>query len=173
MVRRRWRWRRPSSSADVGKGTNGVSTNGVTAFLLLFDRWAFGVLPLIYLHLPKSAKAYLFPPICQQHMIFAATPIVLTPFVRNQGRIVYYYMREKQKQKQNRAMTLNPKTLKPKRWIARLAAEPRTASCRAACSTPTRARASRAPGPTSTANSDKDNNNNNNNNDSYYSYSSV
>ena len=48
------------------KGTTGVSTNGVTANLMFFDRGTFWVLPLMYFYLPKSARAYLFPqPICQ------------------------------------------------------------------------------------------------------------
>ena len=60
-------------------GTNGVSTNGVTAFFSCFDRGTFWVLPLAYFYLPKSARAYLFPqsvriiqkfspPICQNPM---------------------------------------------------------------------------------------------------------
>ena len=43
--------------------TNGISTNGVTAFLvcLFVDRGTLWVLLLTYLYLPKSARAYLFP----------------------------------------------------------------------------------------------------------------
>ena len=51
--------------ASIRKGTNGVGTNGVTANCLFFDRWTYWVLPLIYFCLPKSARAFLFPPICQ------------------------------------------------------------------------------------------------------------
>ena len=43
------------------KGTNGLSTNGVTAIFMFFDRGTFWVLPLTYFCLPKSARAYLFP----------------------------------------------------------------------------------------------------------------
>ena len=43
------------------KGTDGVGTNGVSANLICFDRGTFWVLPLTYLCLPKSARAYLFP----------------------------------------------------------------------------------------------------------------
>ena len=43
------------------KGTNGVSTNGVTANFMLFDRGTFWVLPLTCLYIPKSARAYLVP----------------------------------------------------------------------------------------------------------------
>ena len=43
------------------KGTNGVSTNGVTAKFMCFDRGTFCVLPLTYFYIPKSARAYLFP----------------------------------------------------------------------------------------------------------------
>ena len=66
------------------KGTNGVSTNGVTAnCMFLFDRGTFWVLPLTYFYLPKSARAYLFPRSAKMHD-FSATPLVLTPFVRSQ-----------------------------------------------------------------------------------------
>ena len=44
---------------DGRKGTNGVCTNGVIANVSLFDRGTLGV-PLTYLYLPKSARAYLF-----------------------------------------------------------------------------------------------------------------
>ena len=65
------------------KGTNGVSTNGVTAIFKFFDRGTFWVLPLTYLYLPKSARAYLFPQSVKIDT-FAAAPVVLTPFVRSQ-----------------------------------------------------------------------------------------
>ena len=66
------------------RGTDGVSTNGVTANLMFFDRGTFWVLPLIYCYLPTSASAYLFPRICQISLIyFAAAPLVLTLFIRN------------------------------------------------------------------------------------------
>ena len=42
------------------KGTNGVSTNAVTAHFTFVDRGAFWVLPLTYVYLPQSARAYLF-----------------------------------------------------------------------------------------------------------------
>ena len=37
----------------IGKGANGVSTNGVTANSMLFDRGTFWVFPLTYFYLPK------------------------------------------------------------------------------------------------------------------------
>ena len=44
------------------KGTNGVSTNGVTAFSFrFFDGETFWALPLTYFYLPKSARACLLP----------------------------------------------------------------------------------------------------------------
>ena len=64
------------------KGTNGVSTNGVTANLMFLDRGSFWGLPLTYFYLPKSARAYLFSN-RSKFMTFAAAPLVLTPFVRN------------------------------------------------------------------------------------------
>ena len=76
-IRNRWRGRGRSPSASarraprIGrKGTNGVSTNGVTAFLTTyFDRGTFWVLPLTYFYLPKSARVYLFSPICQNSLL--------------------------------------------------------------------------------------------------------
>ena len=66
------------------KGTNGVSTNGVTANLRLCDRGTFRVLPLAYFYLPKSARASLCPQSVRMHY-FCSGPIkVLTPFVRSQ-----------------------------------------------------------------------------------------
>ena len=47
------------------KGTDGVSTNWGTANLMFFDRGTCWVLPLTYLYIPKSARAYLFPPSVQ------------------------------------------------------------------------------------------------------------
>ena len=43
------------------KGTSGVSTNGVTANFMWFDRGTFWVLLLTYFYIPKSARACLFP----------------------------------------------------------------------------------------------------------------
>ena len=60
------------------KGTNGVSTNGVTANLMFFDRGTFWVLPLTYFHLPKSARAYLFPQSVKIHY-FCSRPISVDP----------------------------------------------------------------------------------------------
>ena len=58
--------------------------NGVTANLFVFDRGTFGVLPLTFFDLPKSARAYLSLQ-SDKILTFAAAPWVLTPFVRNQG----------------------------------------------------------------------------------------
>ena len=43
------------------KGAHGVSPNGVTANFMFFDSGTFWVLPLTCFHLPKSARANLFP----------------------------------------------------------------------------------------------------------------
>ena len=45
----------------IRKGANGVSTNGVTANFMCFDRGTCWVLPLPYVYLPKSARVYPFP----------------------------------------------------------------------------------------------------------------
>ena len=60
------------------KGTNGVSTNGVTANFMLFDRGTFWVLPLTDFYLPKSARAYLFPQSVKSHY-FCRSPISVDP----------------------------------------------------------------------------------------------
>ena len=39
------------------KGTNGVSTNRVTANFMFVERVVFGVFPLTYFYVPKSASA--------------------------------------------------------------------------------------------------------------------
>ena len=49
------------------KVTTGVSTNGVTANCVSFDRGAFGVLPLTYFYRPKSARGVPVSAICQIH----------------------------------------------------------------------------------------------------------
>ena len=59
-------------------GTTGVSTNGVTANFSFFDSGAFCVLPLTYLFLPKSARAYLFPQSVKIHY-FCSGPISVDP----------------------------------------------------------------------------------------------
>ena len=47
-------------NSTARKGTNGVSTNGVIANFMMFDRGTLWVLALTYCCLPKSARAYLF-----------------------------------------------------------------------------------------------------------------
>ena len=56
------------------KGTNTVSTNGVTANFMFFKRGTFWVLPLTYFYLPKGARAYLLFPNLSEAITFAATP---------------------------------------------------------------------------------------------------
>ena len=60
------------------KGTNGVSTNGVTACFISFARGTFWVLPLTYFYLPRSARAYLFPQSVKSHY-FCSGPISVDP----------------------------------------------------------------------------------------------
>ena len=66
------------------KGTNGVSTNGVTAKFMCFDRGIFWVLPLTYFYLPKRARAYLFPQSVKSPYFFSG-PISVDP-IRPQPR---------------------------------------------------------------------------------------
>ena len=69
------------SRRGARKGTNGVGTHGVTANLMLFDRYFF-VLPL-NLYSPERQDV----PFSQSSKLitFAAAPFVLTPSVRHQG----------------------------------------------------------------------------------------
>ena len=60
--------------AHFGKGQMMVSTNGVTAIFIMFGTGTFWVLPLTYLYIPKSARAYLFPQSVQIHY-FCSGPI--------------------------------------------------------------------------------------------------
>ena len=65
------------------KGTNGVSANGFTANFVFFDSLFLGT-PVNYFYLPKSTSAYFFPNLTKS-ITFAASPLVLTPFVCNQA----------------------------------------------------------------------------------------
>ena len=56
---------------------------GSLQVVMFFDRGTFGVLPLTYFYIPKSARAYLFPQSVKIRY-FAAAPSVSAPFVRNQ-----------------------------------------------------------------------------------------
>ena len=57
---------------------NWVSTNGVTANFMSFDRGTFWQLPLTYFYLPKSARAYLFPQSVKVYY-FCSGPISVDP----------------------------------------------------------------------------------------------
>ena len=60
------------------KRTNGVSTNGVTADFMFFDRGTFWILLLTYFCLPRSARAYLFTQSVKHHY-FHSGPISVDP----------------------------------------------------------------------------------------------
>ena len=62
---------------EIRKGTNGVSTNGVTDNFIDFDRGTFWLLPLTYFPIPKSAGVYLFPQSVKTH--FCRGPISADP----------------------------------------------------------------------------------------------
>ena len=51
----------PLQTTWKGTNSNGVSTNGVTANFMSFDRGTFCAPSLTYFVMPKSARAYLFP----------------------------------------------------------------------------------------------------------------
>ena len=54
-----------SSTGVVGRGQNGVSTNGVAANFSCFDGGTFWILPLTCFYIPKSVPGRTFSPICQ------------------------------------------------------------------------------------------------------------
>ena len=70
--------RHPGYSSTIRKGTTGVRTHGVAANVMVFDRGTFLVLPLTYLYLPKSARAYLFL-ILSNNCYFCSGPISVDP----------------------------------------------------------------------------------------------
>ena len=96
------------ATVGIRKGSNGVSTNGVTAnVIMFFGRGTFWVLPLTYFYLPKSAGAYLFPqsvnihyfcsgtvsvdPICPQPNPFASAAAIHTYIYIYMYYYYYYY----------------------------------------------------------------------------------
>ena len=72
---------------ELGKGQMGSALMGSLQMFMFSDRRTFWVLPLTYFYLPKSARAYFFPD-PSKCIAFAAAPLVLTPFVRNQGALL-------------------------------------------------------------------------------------
>ena len=67
--------------ALLGKGQMGSTLLG-SLQICLFDRGTFWVLPLTYLYITKSARAYLFPQSVKFHY-FCSGPMSVDPFVRN------------------------------------------------------------------------------------------
>ena len=59
---------------DKPSNVVGVSTNGVTANFMFFDKGTFGAVTLTYFYLPKSVRAYLFPQSVEIHY-FCSGPI--------------------------------------------------------------------------------------------------
>ena len=70
----------------IRKGTNGVSTNRVSATFMSFGRGTFWVLPLTYFYPPKSARAHFFFHSVKVHY-FCSGPLAFTPSVRKQGML--------------------------------------------------------------------------------------
>ena len=62
----------------VGKGRMGSALIGATASFMLFDRGAFGVLPLTYFYIHKGARSYLFPQSVKIHD-FCSGPVSVDP----------------------------------------------------------------------------------------------
>ena len=71
---------------NARKGRNGVSTNGVTATFMFFDRVNLWVLPLTYFYLPKSARVYLFPQSVKIHY-FCSGPISVDPIYLSSAKM--------------------------------------------------------------------------------------
>ena len=64
--------------------TNGVSTNGVTANFMFFDRGTFLGTPVNLLSSSQECQGVPFFPNLSKFVTSAAAPLVLTPFVRSQ-----------------------------------------------------------------------------------------
>ena len=77
----------PSELGGTRKGTNGVSTNGVTANSVFFGQRDFLGTPVSLLVSPQKCQGVPFPPIHPSKSITsAAAPLAPTPFDRNQRR---------------------------------------------------------------------------------------
>ena len=83
-------------SACVGEGQTGSALRGSLQILVVFDRGTFWVLPLTYLYLPKSARAYLFPQSVKIHY-FCSGPtsagphLSATRFVPARGGVAWSF----------------------------------------------------------------------------------
>ena len=74
---------RPPSKRWLGERQHGVSTNGVTANIIFFDRDFLGT-PFNLLLYSQKCQGVPLPPICQNSLFLQRPHLVLTPFVRNQ-----------------------------------------------------------------------------------------
>ena len=63
---------------DFGEGQMGSALMGSLQIAMFFDRGTFGVLPLIYFYIPRSARAYLFFQSVKIHH-FCSGPISVDP----------------------------------------------------------------------------------------------
>ena len=68
----------------AGEGQMGSALIWVTANFMLFDRGTFWVLPLTCFYLSTKVPGHTFFPNRSKIITFAAAPLGLTPFVRNQ-----------------------------------------------------------------------------------------
>ena len=62
-------WKNLSFTRQARKGTNGVSTNGVTANVMLFDKGTFLVLLLICFSSSQTCQGVPFSPIFQNSLL--------------------------------------------------------------------------------------------------------
>ena len=74
----------------IRKGTNVVSTNGVTANFVFFYGGTFWVLPSIFFYLPKSARAYLSPQSAKIHYLCSG-PMSVDPICPQPNVCAYIY----------------------------------------------------------------------------------
>ena len=77
-----------ASDRRIQKGTNGVSTNGVTANFMFFDRGTFLGYQSVNICQSLSFLHTIFPNL-SKIITSAATPLVLTPFVRSQRILAF------------------------------------------------------------------------------------
>ena len=90
---------------NVRRGTDGVSTHGVTARFIVFDRGTFWVLRLTYCYIPKSARSYLFPQSVKIHS-FCSGPISVDSICPQPGSALAQMQTRMAQHTQNKTITI-------------------------------------------------------------------
>ena len=74
----------------LGKGQNGVSTNGVTANFKFVDGGTFWVLPLTYIDFPKVPGRTFFPQTVNVYITCCSGPISVDPICPQPNYNLHY-----------------------------------------------------------------------------------